>query len=96
VAEIVIERRATWTMVRSVDPDIKNHCLQTAYDALNEDDRCMVDDAVTALMLFVKRKNPGIRFSRYNAREVIFNLFFFEYLSDFMDDGKKLIEEERI
>jgi hypothetical protein len=92
----MIERRATWTMVRSVDPEIKNHCLQTAYDNLTEDARCMVDDAVEALMTRVKKKNPGIRFSRYNAREVIFNVFFFEYLSDFMDDGSKLIEEERI
>jgi hypothetical protein len=96
VAEMIVERRATWTMVRSVDPDIKNHCLQTAYDNLTEDARCMVDDAVEALMTRVKKKNPGIRFSRYNAREVIFNVFFFEYLSDFMDDGSKLIEEERI
>jgi hypothetical protein len=95
VAKMIVERRATWTMVRSVDPDIKNHCLQMAYVSLNEDDKCMVDDAVETLMLRVKKKNPGIRFSRYNAREVIFNLFFFEYLSNFMDDGSKLIETER-
>jgi hypothetical protein len=95
VAEMIVERRATWTMVRSVDPKIKNHCLQMAYKGLNEDDRCMVDDAVKSLMDNVQKRKPGIRFSKYDAREVIFNIYLFEYLSDFLDDGSKLIEMER-